>query len=154
MRLQEVVSERPERFFLAEILREKVFEQYRQEIPYCSTVSPLLKLEPTGCSCCTLPICVFPMIGMQRSVGPRHQACPSGPAAYGLLSGRLKESFGIVLWGHLYPLHILGGPDHMALTKYSALCLTNSYGHINDLILLSTGPGLAVECWAPMPKSQ
>ncbi|MCY3629419.1 MAG: GTPase Era [Bacteroidota bacterium] len=34
----EMISEHPERFFVAEIIREKVFEQFRQEIPYASTV--------------------------------------------------------------------------------------------------------------------
>ncbi|KAK9836865.1 hypothetical protein WJX74_009853 [Apatococcus lobatus] len=45
---KEVVSERPERFFLAEILREKVFEQYRQEIPYCSTVQVYNYIDRQG----------------------------------------------------------------------------------------------------------
>lgn len=31
------ISEEPERFFIAEIVREKIFLQYREEIPYCST---------------------------------------------------------------------------------------------------------------------
>lgn len=35
---QDVVSEAPERFFIAEIVREQVFLQYQQEIPYSSTV--------------------------------------------------------------------------------------------------------------------
>jgi len=35
----EMVSEHPERFFVAEIIREKVFEKFRQEIPYSSTVT-------------------------------------------------------------------------------------------------------------------
>ncbi len=34
----EMISEHPERFFVAEIIREKVFEQFHQEIPYSSTV--------------------------------------------------------------------------------------------------------------------
>ncbi len=32
------LSDRPERFFVAEIIRERIFELYRQEIPYCSEV--------------------------------------------------------------------------------------------------------------------
>ncbi len=32
------LTDRPERFFVAEIIREKIFEQYRQEIPYASEV--------------------------------------------------------------------------------------------------------------------
>lgn len=36
--LQDIVSEHPERFFVAEILREKIFIQYRQEIPYVCQV--------------------------------------------------------------------------------------------------------------------
>ena len=36
---QDVVSEAPERFFIAEIVREQVFLLYQQEIPYSSTVS-------------------------------------------------------------------------------------------------------------------
>jgi len=34
----EMISEHPERFFVAEIIREKVFEKFRQEVPYSSTV--------------------------------------------------------------------------------------------------------------------
>ena len=41
MTLQDVVSEAPERFFIAEIVREKVFLLYQQEVPYSSTVSPV-----------------------------------------------------------------------------------------------------------------
>ncbi len=36
--MQDTVSEHPERFFVAEIIREKIFQQYREEIPYCSSV--------------------------------------------------------------------------------------------------------------------
>ncbi len=36
--LQDIVSEHPERFFVAEIVREKIFLQYRQEIPYACQV--------------------------------------------------------------------------------------------------------------------
>ena len=36
---KEMVSEHPERFFVAEIVREKVFEQYREEIPYSVQVN-------------------------------------------------------------------------------------------------------------------
>ena len=32
------LSEHPERFFVAEIIREKIFELYSQEVPYCSSV--------------------------------------------------------------------------------------------------------------------
>jgi len=34
----DTVSERPERFFVAELVREKVFEQFRDEIPYSTAV--------------------------------------------------------------------------------------------------------------------
>lgn len=36
---KEMVSEHPERFFVAEIIREKVFELYREEIPYSTQVN-------------------------------------------------------------------------------------------------------------------
>lgn len=36
---REMISEHPERFFVAEIVREKVFEQYRDEIPYSVQVN-------------------------------------------------------------------------------------------------------------------
>ncbi|MCH8245789.1 MAG: GTPase Era [Bacteroidetes bacterium] len=36
---KDVVSEHPERFFVAEIIREKIFEQFRQEIPYSCQVN-------------------------------------------------------------------------------------------------------------------
>ena len=35
---KDMVSEHPERFFVAEIVRERIFELYRQEVPYCTTV--------------------------------------------------------------------------------------------------------------------
>lgn len=34
----DIVSEQSERFFVSEIIREKIFEQYQQEIPYSTTV--------------------------------------------------------------------------------------------------------------------
>ena len=34
-----LVAEAPERFFVAEIVREKIFLQYRDEIPYSTTVA-------------------------------------------------------------------------------------------------------------------
>lgn len=36
---KDMISEHPERFFVAEIIREKVFQQYRQEIPYSVQVN-------------------------------------------------------------------------------------------------------------------
>lgn len=36
---KEMVSEHPERFFVAEIIREKIFQQYHQEIPYSTQVN-------------------------------------------------------------------------------------------------------------------
>lgn len=36
---KDVISEHPERFFVAEIIREKIFNQYRQEIPYSTQVN-------------------------------------------------------------------------------------------------------------------
>ena len=41
---QDTVSEHPERFFVAEIIREKIFQQYREEVPYCTSVSCLALL--------------------------------------------------------------------------------------------------------------
>ncbi|MBI4429887.1 MAG: GTPase Era [Ignavibacteriales bacterium] len=35
---QDVVSEHPERFFVCELIREKIFEEYREEIPYSTAV--------------------------------------------------------------------------------------------------------------------
>lgn len=35
---EEYLSDRPERFFISEITREKIFEEYKQEIPYSTTV--------------------------------------------------------------------------------------------------------------------
>ncbi len=34
----DIVSEHPERFFISEMIREKIFELYREEIPYSTTV--------------------------------------------------------------------------------------------------------------------
>lgn len=39
--LQDIVSEHPERFFVAEIVREKIFMQYRDEVPYACQVCNL-----------------------------------------------------------------------------------------------------------------
>lgn len=36
---KDMLSEHPERFFVAEMIREKVFQQYRQEIPYSTQVN-------------------------------------------------------------------------------------------------------------------
>jgi GTP-binding protein Era len=37
--LQGTVSDQPERFFVAEIVREKIFFLYDQEVPYSTQVS-------------------------------------------------------------------------------------------------------------------
>lgn len=39
---QDIASEHPERFFVAEIVREKIFLQYRNEVPYACQVKLLL----------------------------------------------------------------------------------------------------------------
>jgi GTP-binding protein Era len=44
----DVVSEHPERFFVGEIIREKIFEQFREEIPYSTTVDILEFKEQPG----------------------------------------------------------------------------------------------------------
>lgn len=36
--MQDIASEHPERFFVAEIVREKIFMQYRNEVPYACQV--------------------------------------------------------------------------------------------------------------------
>ena len=36
---KDMISEHPERFFVAEIIREKVFQQYKQEVPYSTAVN-------------------------------------------------------------------------------------------------------------------
>jgi GTP-binding protein Era len=36
---KEMISEHPERFFVAEIIREKVFQQFREEVPYSTQVN-------------------------------------------------------------------------------------------------------------------
>lgn len=36
---KDMVSEHPERFFIAEIIREKIFEQFREEVPYSTQVN-------------------------------------------------------------------------------------------------------------------
>jgi len=46
---KDVISEYPERFFIAEIIREKVFEQYRQEVPYSTAVNVInYEANPEG----------------------------------------------------------------------------------------------------------
>ena len=41
-----MVSELPERFFAAEIVREKILLQYGQEIPYVTQVQCSERIEP------------------------------------------------------------------------------------------------------------
>ncbi len=36
---KDMISEHPERFFVAEIIREKVFQYYREEVPYSTAVN-------------------------------------------------------------------------------------------------------------------
>lgn len=45
---REMISEQPERFFVAEIIREKIFELYRQEIPYSTQVNVVSFEEREG----------------------------------------------------------------------------------------------------------
>ena len=45
---KDLVSEHPERFFIAEIVREKIFEQFRQEVPYSTQVNIVQYEEREG----------------------------------------------------------------------------------------------------------
>ena len=46
---KEMVSEHPEKFFVAEIIREKIMLQYEQEVPYATTVHvPVFKERKAG----------------------------------------------------------------------------------------------------------
>ncbi|XWS45453.1 hypothetical protein CRYUN_Cryun15aG0137800 [Craigia yunnanensis] len=46
---KDIVSEHPERFFVAEIIREKIFMQYRNEVPYACQVNVVnYKTRPTA----------------------------------------------------------------------------------------------------------
>ncbi|KAK4780255.1 hypothetical protein SAY87_016361 [Trapa incisa] len=46
---KDIVSEHPERFFVAEIIREKIFMQYRSEVPYACQVNVVsYKSRPTA----------------------------------------------------------------------------------------------------------
>lgn len=45
---KDMLSEHPERFFIAEIIREKIFELYRQEIPYSTQVNIVQYEEREG----------------------------------------------------------------------------------------------------------
>lgn len=45
---KDMLSEHPERFFVTEILREKIFLNYGQEIPYCSQVNIVEYIERNG----------------------------------------------------------------------------------------------------------
>ena len=47
---QESVSEQSERFFVAELVREQIFLQYHQEIPYSTAVTPPLA-QHESCTC-------------------------------------------------------------------------------------------------------
>ncbi|MBI4548234.1 MAG: GTPase Era [Ignavibacteriae bacterium] len=44
----DIISEHPERFFVSEIIREKIFERYREEIPYSATVDIIEFKEHAG----------------------------------------------------------------------------------------------------------
>ena len=129
VRLQEVVSERPERFFLAEILREKVFEQYRQEIPYCSTVSPLLKLEPSGCQCCMLPTSKL----SAQIPGPRH--APLALQFMVCYEADKQKALGQSFRAYLYPPHDWECLFIGALTEYSAcVCASQTIAFISLIL--------------------
>jgi GTP-binding protein Era len=45
---EETVTDRDERFFVCEIVREKIFDAYREEIPYSTTVHIVEFKEKTG----------------------------------------------------------------------------------------------------------
>mmetsp|Transcript_2027 Transcript_2027/g.4133 ORF Transcript_2027/g.4133 Transcript_2027/m.4133 type:complete len:413 (+) Transcript_2027:516-1754(+) len=45
---KDVLSEHPERFFIAEIVREQIFLQYRQEVPYAASVKVTEYTERKG----------------------------------------------------------------------------------------------------------
>jgi GTP-binding protein Era len=45
---KEMISEQPERFFVAEIIREKIFKLFRQEIPYSTQVNVISWEEREG----------------------------------------------------------------------------------------------------------
>ncbi|MEM6648600.1 MAG: GTPase Era [Bacteroidota bacterium] len=45
---KDMISEHPERFFVAEIIREKIFQQYREEIPYSTQVDIVSYEERKG----------------------------------------------------------------------------------------------------------
>jgi GTP-binding protein Era len=45
---KEMISEHPERFFVAEIIREKAFQQYHEEIPYSVQVNIVQYEEREG----------------------------------------------------------------------------------------------------------
>jgi GTP-binding protein Era len=44
----DIVSEHPERFFVSELIREKIFEQFEEEIPYSTTVEIIDFREKKG----------------------------------------------------------------------------------------------------------
>jgi GTPase len=44
----DIISEQPERFFIAEIIREKIFQLFRQEIPYSTQVNIVVFEEREG----------------------------------------------------------------------------------------------------------
>lgn len=44
----DMLSEQPERFFVSEIIREKIFERYRQEVPYATQVNIVAFEERPG----------------------------------------------------------------------------------------------------------
>ena len=44
----DIISEQPEKFFVAEIIREKIFEKFREEIPYSTTVDIIDFVEKEG----------------------------------------------------------------------------------------------------------
>lgn len=61
---KEQITEHPERFFVSEIIREHVFEQYDQEIPYSIQVCPpgMPRHVPLCvlCACCVRAVCLSP----------------------------------------------------------------------------------------------
>lgn len=100
---KDITSEHPERFFVAEIVREKIFLQYRNEIPYACQVNVVsYKSRPNAKDFIQVEIVVeknsqkIIVIGKEIKRRGPHASCQW--SMYGMAFGMIVLSFRCYDW--------------------------------------------------------